>query len=66
MKERIVILIERLDLSTGNRYAVETRFDGSELPYHLGAALESAITEMRGQLDAKEKEVRNRKPKYVP
>jgi len=64
--ETITIIIERPDPSTGNRYAVEKRFDRAELHHRmmsLGESTERAITEMREQLDAKEKEVRTHKPK---
>lgn len=64
--ETITIIIERPDPGTGNRYAVERRFDSSELHHRvisLGESMERAITEMREQLDAKEKEVRTSKPK---
>lgn len=62
--ETITIIIERPEPS--NRYAVERRFDSSELHHRvisLGESMERAITEMREQLDAKEKEVRTSKPK---
>ena len=64
--ETITLIIERPDPSTGNRYAVQKRFDSAELHHRvisLGESMDSAIAEMREQLDAKEKEVINHKPK---
>lgn len=64
--ETITVIIERPDPSTGNRYAIEKRFD-SEMLHRcvksVGEQMEDAIVEMREQLDAKEKEVRTHKPK---
>ena len=61
-----MLIIERKDPSTGNRYAVEKLFD-SEMLHRcvksVGEQMEDAIVEMREQLDAKEKEVRTHKPK---
>jgi hypothetical protein len=64
--ETITIIIERPVPSTGNRYAIEKRFDSETLHRQvrsLGETMENAIVEMREQLDAKEKEVRTSKPK---
>lgn len=68
--ETITLTIERKDTSTGNRYTIEKRFN-SEMLHHcvksVEEQIENAITEMSGQLDAKEKEVRthnNQQPQY--
>ena len=64
--ETITLIIERQDPSTGNRYAIEKRFDSEMLRRFVksvGKQIECAIVEMREQLDAKENEFRTQKPK---
>lgn len=64
--ETITIIIERPDPGIGICYAVKRRFNSVEINRHVigvGEAMECAITEMREQLDAQEKEVRTHKPK---
>lgn len=53
--ERITIIIERLDLATGNQCGAEQRLDLAELRQSnsLGEALERVVADIREQLDAK-------------
>jgi hypothetical protein len=66
--EIITLKLQRSDPSTGNRYVTSKCF-GVGIMYlsskSVGEMTESAIEEMRRQLDEKEKEVRYHKPNLL-